>query len=475
MLLEGWTVGLVASSFPAKKLAIFTKLINTHGGHLRHIEECNQDALERFPSEPKHVILIDAAPGQDVKALFKKCPNHLNLAALSFVSANWLSDSIKTGELKDQGPYEVHHSPHPPKMARSEPETKVSLLDPSFSNHPYDCFRPAPLDHKNRGLIAELAKIAHHRYLIGDARSELSYNRAIAILKTYPKDIESADEAEQLQGIGPKITGLVGEYLRKGLIEAAAILEGNQELQVLDSLTKIHGVGPKTAQSWYRMGIHSVDELRESAESGAVSLQDDQKAGIKFYDDFLKPISRAEVEEIFDIVSSACKRLFHDTVVAEMTGGYRRGKEMSGDADILIHPIGFTPSKSEIMDRLIHELRGKHIKEIMSLSKSGTGKSKDKKGLDFCFMAFQVAPGRIMRRVDFIVSTRETYAFAMLGWTGSRQFERSIRLYAHREHGLTLTDHSLTSANGETFDFVEEKQIFECLGVPFLEPSNRNL
>ena len=47
------------------------------------------------------------------------------------------------------------------------------------------------------------------------------------------------------------------------------------------------------------------------------------------------------------------------------------------------------------------------------------------------------------RRIDFIITPIDQLPFAILGWTGSRQFERSIRLYSEREFGWRLTSHGI--------------------------------
>ena len=49
----------------------------------------------------------------------------------------------------------------------------------------------------------------------------------------------------------------------------------------------------------------------------------------------------------------------------------------------------------------------------------------------------------IARRVDLIVCPVDQRPFAILGWTGSRQFLRSIKLYSMREFGYKLSSHGL--------------------------------
>lgn len=472
-LFDGWTIVFLRPTFSKKRLEILHRIVKEHRGQVADLEACDKHLLEH---NQKHVVIADAEPSQNLEAIFEECAK-FPLADLSVYSAQWISASVKASKLCPLSDFLIqNHRPVEPHQKRIKEEDKpASLLPSDFINSPYECMRPTPLDHKNKELVAELLKIAHHRYLTGNSRSELSYNKAIATIKSYPKDIESVEEAEQLQGVGPKIVGLIGEYLSTERIREAEELANDPEAKVVDALTKIHGVGPKTAQQWYTLGIRSIEDLRSAVKNKDIVLHTDQAIGMQYYEDFAEPMTRGEVEEIFGIVCNASKRAFADAVKIEMTGGYRRGKELSGDADILIYPIGDKPSKAQIMDTLINELQPEHIKAIMQHTKAPKKVHKtEQPGLDVCYMAFQAKPGDIMKRVDFIVSTRQSYAFAMLGWTGSRQFERAIRLFAKHEHNLTLTDHDLTGSRGEQHTFDTEKEIFDYLGVPYLDPTLRN-
>ncbi|KAH9520439.1 hypothetical protein Btru_060792, partial [Bulinus truncatus] len=49
----------------------------------------------------------------------------------------------------------------------------------------------------------------------------------------------------------------------------------------------------------------------------------------------------------------------------------------------------------------------------------------------------------IARRVDLIVASYSQYFYALVGWTGSKHFNRDARLYAQKVLGLRLTSHGL--------------------------------
>lgn len=51
--------------------------------------------------------------------------------------------------------------------------------------------------------------------------------------------------------------------------------------------------------------------------------------------------------------------------------------------------------------------------------------------------------GWIARRVDLIVVPYSQYWYALVGWTGNKHFNRSIRLYAQKQLNCKLTSHAL--------------------------------
>ena len=47
------------------------------------------------------------------------------------------------------------------------------------------------------------------------------------------------------------------------------------------------------------------------------------------------------------------------------------------------------------------------------------------------------------RRVDLIIAPASQYYYALVGWTGSKHFNRSLRYYGKQELGLKLSSHGL--------------------------------
>lgn len=67
----------------------------------------------------------------------------------------------------------------------------------------------------------------------------------------------------------------------------------------------------------------------------------------RYFDDFEKKIPRAEIVEIEKILKKAIKEL-NSAYLITICGSYRRGKEESGDIDVLVtHPDYISTAKNE--------------------------------------------------------------------------------------------------------------------------------
>ncbi|XP_078496587.1 DNA nucleotidylexotransferase-like [Lissotriton helveticus] len=78
-------------------------------------------------------------------------------------------------------------------------------------------------------------------------------------------------------------------------------------------------------------------------------------------------------------------------------------------------------------------------------------------------------------RVDLVICPREQYAYALLGWSGSRQFERDLRRYAVHERNMILDNHALFDKTKKAFIKCDsEEDIFANLGLEYIQPHERN-
>ncbi|KAI7043332.1 hypothetical protein KC352_g46432, partial [Hortaea werneckii] len=99
----------------------------------------------------------------------------------------------------------------------------------------------------------------------------------------------------------------------------------------------IWGVGATTARDFYfARGWRDLDDI---VEYGWSSLSRVQQIGVKYYEEFLDPIPRAEVRAIADVIHAHAVKVRDEGIQSLLVGGYRRGKEACGDVDIIVsHP-----------------------------------------------------------------------------------------------------------------------------------------
>jgi hypothetical protein len=68
----------------------------------------------------------------------------------------------------------------------------------------------------------------------------------------------------------------------------------------------------------------------------------------------------------------------------------------------------------------------------------------------------------IARRVDFILSPYSQYYYALVGWTGSKQFNRDLRLYSQKVLSRKLTSHGLHDFTSSLNTFSEKVDDSRC-------------
>lgn len=133
----------------------------------------------------------------------------------------------------------------------------------------------------------------------------------------------------------------------------------------------------------------------------------------------------------------------------ELCGGYRRGKATSGDIDVLVtfpHQDGL---ERGVLRRLVARLVKKGLVPrdggVLSLTEAGStrttwhnkraslGDTLDKALVVFRHPANGTTRMRdVWRRVDLVVAAWPHWGPAVLGWTGSTQFERDLRRHANK-------------------------------------------
>lgn len=313
-------------------------------------------------------------------------------------------------------------------------------------------------------------------------------------------------EVARLPGCGDKLAQLFEEFNKTGQIAEAREDESDPKLAVLKLFYDIWGVAETTARTFYNRGWRDMDDI---VEYGWDTLTRVQQIGVKFYDEFHLKIPRPEVESIANTILAHANTI-HDGFQMVVVGGHRRGKQESGDVDVVLsHPD--EAATQDFVERIVVSLeRARFITHTLTLSTAnsergqapvswkGPGNKKARTGFDTLDKALVVwqeprwttgerTNPHPHRRVDIIVSPWKTAGCAVLGWTSGATFQRDLRRYCKRERSLKFDSSGVRSrADGSWVDLesgadgepapdmlTAERRVFAGLGLEWRPPEAR--
>jgi DNA polymerase/3'-5' exonuclease PolX len=279
-----------------------------------------------------------------------------------------------------------------------------------------------------------------------------AYRNAASILKTHQGTILSGKEAMEIKGIGKSIAAKIDEFITTGKI---SIIEERKPEEVskdsiLQTFEKIHGVGPKTAEKWYNQGYRSLEDLAKIYNK----MTDAQKMGYYYYHHLNTRIPREEMDQFANIIKDALTKIGATYMIC---GSYRRGEKDSGDIDCLIKGSP-TTNLTLVLNAL--------VKTGIMIGQLALGNTKY---MGICRLNEKCNA----RRIDLMIIAEESWPYATLYFTGSKQLNVVMRSRA-LQLGYTMNEYRMESSNGNYLAKTEQ-DIFTALGMSYLEPHQRSL
>lgn len=296
----------------------------------------------------------------------------------------------------------------------------------------------------------------------------LGYKKAIASIKNYHKKLETWEECSSLPFVGERLAKKIWEIVQTGHLRRLDHVDPKQE--AINLFAGVWGAGPTTAEAWISQGLKTLEDLKSHGK-----LTRQQEIGLKYYDEFLERMPREEAGKIEEVVKKAALGI-NPGLEAFACGSYRRGKPTCGDVDVIVsHPDG--KSHEGVMTKLLESLKSSgFLTDDLTLAENG----EHQKYLGVCKL-----PGENSkhRRLDIIVVPYSEWACSLLYFTGSDYFNRSMRLLA-KKNGMSLSEHSLNTGvirkgsekifEGTPLPVFSEKDVFDCLGLEYREPHQRD-
>lgn len=289
-----------------------------------------------------------------------------------------------------------------------------------------------------------------------------AYQKVIKQLKTLDK-VESWEDLEDISGIGKKIKEKIEEIFKTGKLKSAEKARTNHNLEIYDTLMKIHGVGStKAKQLVEEYSVTSIKDLKTKLEENEDLLNNKQKIGLKYYDDINLKIPRKEMEQHESFLLNTLSLLDKDIEIT-IVGSYRRKVKESGDIDMLITLRRQTSSEErrKLLYNIIEKLKAEnYIKSSLALG--------DKKYMGIV----KLKRKRHARRMDILITSQEEYPFSILYFTGSQELNIIMRKDAI-EKGYRLNEYSLLDKKDKPIILKNEEEIFNKLGYKYIPPEMR--
>ncbi|KAM7385141.1 hypothetical protein PAMP_001237 [Pampus punctatissimus] len=484
----------------SKLIKAVEQMAQTWSGHNETVSgETNrtwQDSCEGFVSEEVTHVVSEDSQASSLWAWLKGF-GLKNLPMMQVLDISWFTDSMGVGK---PVAVETRHLIQDtlPTLPEGSTPTPVAAVSP------YACQRRTTIENNNKIFTDAFEVLAESFEFNENEGSCLAFRRAASVLKSLPWMVQCLAATQDLPCLGEHIKAIMEkpgaaadanyyfnvfqEILQHGHSFDVEKTLSNERYQTLKLFTSVFGVGPKTAEKWYRSGLRSLSDILAEP---SIHLNRMQQNGFLHYGDISRAVSKAEARALGNIIDEAVHAITPDAILA-LTGGFRRKRETERtqcdcycmcigrraakphqgnciqgillycDYQASTFDISKLPSHSfEAMDHfakcfLILRLEGSHVDGGLN---SAEGDSRGWRAV----------------RVDIVSPPMDRHAFTLLGWTGSRQFERDLRRFARLERRMLLDNHALyDKTKNEFLEATTEKDIFAHLGLEYIEPWQRN-
>uniref|UniRef100_A0A2R5LF19 DNA polymerase lambda n=1 Tax=Ornithodoros turicata TaxID=34597 RepID=A0A2R5LF19_9ACAR len=467
-------VFILPTGIGAPRVKLFKSKIIEYGGEIANTA-----------GAATHIVCMES---MDLPRLTQIIKKDAILHGPIIVKSTWLSECLKQSSLLPTQPYELMLSNEIDTNADVPRKVKVSDAcdPPSVTSQQPPCSPTQPLVsskwicstsssekslNMNKHITDQLEEMVETYQSTKDHWRALGYEKAIKALKSHPTEITSWEEAKALPNIGQRLADKIWEIVQQGKLRKLEQFQSQENVSALNLFNKIWGVGPATAERWVQQGCRSLDDIKSRSD-----LTKQQEIGLKHFEDFLEKMPRSEAEEIANIVKETALSVQPDLEVIPC-GSFRRGRPMCGDVDVLItHKDG--TSHENILCRIISLLHKKGFltDDLATPHEDGA----QKKYMGVCKLARNSSKHR---RLDIFVVPADEFACALMAYTGSAHFNRSIRLLA-RKKGMTLSHQCLCADvlrkgeeklnKGHRLSTPTEESIFEHLGLKYRTPAERD-
>jgi DNA polymerase/3'-5' exonuclease PolX len=298
-----------------------------------------------------------------------------------------------------------------------------------------------------------------------------SLKTGLRTIKNFQTEIKDVNQLKGISGIGKGIQDRVEEILKTKKLKELDELCKNidclnlNKKDIKDDLLNIVGVGESLVKKLINeYNVKEVKDFFELVKNNKIKVSKTIELGIKYYKKLKFNIPRQEITKTIDLLEKHIYSI-DSFLIIQICGSYRRQKLTSNDIDVLVTtPNILTENLKEeekIIKQIVHKLH-----QVKFLIDDITHDSTNK------YMGFCKYDKLPVRRIDIRFIPFLSWYPALLYFTGSKELNLMMRNKA-KKLGYKLNEYGLFK--GSKNMYVEsEEEIFNLLGMQYLEPQERN-
>ena len=315
---------------------------------------------------------------------------------------------------------------------------------------------------RNAEIADAMAELATLYELDGAIRYRvLAYREAARVIRQSPVSVEElarAGRATELPGVGKTLEQKILALVDDGEIPSAAKLKRKFPPSLIE-VTMVPGVGAKTARRLYdELGVSNLEDLRAAAEQERI--RELKGLGPKVEENVLaslgkladrRPAERLLLSQVLPVA----ERLKDDlrahpaSDAVEVAGSARRRTETCHDIDLIATASEPAALAQALSDHPLAATKGS--------SGAGGARITTHNGI----------------AVDLRIVAPDAYGNLLQHFTGSAEHNVELRERAVRME-LSVSEHGITdTATGEVARYATEAEVYERLGLAYIEPELR--
>lgn len=285
-----------------------------------------------------------------------------------------------------------------------------------------------------------------------------AYRRAARNIESLSEDIEEVyarGELEEIDRVGSSLADKIAEYLETGSLEYYEELKSELPIDI-DAITRVEGVGPKTAKELYEaLDITDLDDLEAAAEAGEIA--EIKGFGEKTQQNILEHIDlarRGQERMLLGRVIPTVEQLKQELSSREefkkvkVVGSYRRRCPTVGDVDIL--------ATSSNANRAMEVFTSQS--DVIEVISEGETRSSVRVANDL--------------QIDLRIVEDDSYGAALQYFTGSQDHNITTRNRAI-ERDLKLNEYGLFRSDDEVIAGETEEEVYSELDMEWVPPELR--